>query len=134
MRNQPDLCSGVFFDNVMAAENHAGQVECTFAIPESSCPMIVRGSVSSGQCFDGRAERVSWSIVARYLRHINLHIKLIRTPIFRKVGLAARRDLNSGETLSQILSTCVEGATRVVRLVVLTVIKFNDVFLNNQFK
>jgi hypothetical protein len=134
MRNRLDLCGSVFFDNITAAENHAGQVECIFAIPESSCPMIVRGSVSSSQCLNGRTERVSWSIVARYLRHINFHVRPIRTPILRKVVLAARSDLNLGETLSRILSTCVEGATRVVRLVVLTVVKFNDVFLDNHFK
>jgi hypothetical protein len=42
-------------------------------------------------------------------------------------------DLNSRQTFSRILSMCVEGTTRVVRLVVLTIVEFDDVFLNDQF-
>jgi hypothetical protein len=57
-----------------------------------------------------------------------------RTPIFGEVGLAARRDLNSRQAFSRILPTCVEGTARVVRLVVLVVVEFDDVFLNDQFK
>jgi hypothetical protein len=60
-------------------------------------------------------------------------MKLKRIPIFEEVGLAAGRDLNSRQTFSRILSMCVEGTTRVVRLVVLTIVEFDDVFLNDQF-
>jgi hypothetical protein len=37
-------------------------VECTFTIPESNCPMIVRSGAGSGYYFNGRAERIGWPV------------------------------------------------------------------------
>jgi hypothetical protein len=96
--------------------------------------MIIRSSASGSHHLYGGVERISRFGVARNLRHVNLHIKPKRTPIFGEVSIAARRDLNSGHTFSRILPTRVEGTTRVVRLVVLAVVEFDDVFLNDQFK
>jgi hypothetical protein len=92
--------------------------------------MIVRGSAGSGQCFNGRAKRVSWSAVTRNLRHVHLHIELVRTPIFREIGLAAWCDMNLCKPFSRILPMHVEGATCVVRFVVPTIVKFDDIWLN----
>jgi hypothetical protein len=83
--------------------------------------MVVRGCASGSQCFNGRVERVSWSIVARNPGHVYLHIKPIRAPVFGEVGLAARRNLNSRKSFSRILPTCV----------MLAVIEFDDVRLDD---
>jgi hypothetical protein len=50
--NWPNLCGNKFFNNVAAAENCASQVKCILSIPESNCPMVVRGSESGSQCFN----------------------------------------------------------------------------------
>jgi hypothetical protein len=101
-----------------------------FTIPESNCPIVVRGSTSGSQCFNGRAKRVSWSVVARNLRNVHLNIKPIRTPVFGEVSLAARCNLNSRKSFSRIFPTHVESAECVVRFVVLVVVKFDDVWLD----
>jgi hypothetical protein len=49
--------------------------------------MIVRSGASSGNCFNGRVERIGWSSVARDIRHVNLHKKPKRAPIFGEIGL-----------------------------------------------
>jgi hypothetical protein len=93
--------------------------------------MIVKSSASSGHCFNGRVERIGWSSVARDLRHSNLHIKPKGAPIFGDIGLATGRDLNSRQAFLRILPTRVEGATCVVRFVVLAIIEFDDIFLDD---
>jgi hypothetical protein len=79
----------------------------------------------------GEQERIGWSSVARDLRHVNLHIKPKRTPIFGEIGLAAGCDLNSCQAFSQILPTCVEGTTCVVCFEILAVVEFDDIFLDD---
>jgi hypothetical protein len=132
--NRPNLNIKKFFNNVMAAENCASQVKCIFTIPESNCPMIVRGSASGSQCFNGRAESVSWSIVARNFRHVHFHIKPIRAPVFGEVSLAARCNLNPRKSFSCILPMRVESAASVVCFVVLAVVKFDDVRLDDKLE
>jgi hypothetical protein len=74
---------------------------------------------------------VSWSIVAKNLRHVHHNIKPIRTPVFGEVSLVARCDLNSRKSFSCVFPTCVESAACVVRFVVLVVVKFDDVRLDD---
>jgi hypothetical protein len=74
---------------------------------------------------------VSWSTIARNLRHIHLHIEPEKTPIFGEISLAARCDLNSCKAFSRILLTRVEGATRIVCFVVLAIVKFEDIWLDD---
>jgi hypothetical protein len=45
--NQPNPCSGEFFNNVMATKDGARKVECIFATLDPSCPMIVGRSAHS---------------------------------------------------------------------------------------
>jgi hypothetical protein len=93
--------------------------------------MFVRSSASSGHCFNGRVKRIGWSSVARDLRHVNLHIKPKRIPIFGEVGLAVGRDLNPRQAFSQILPTHVEGAACVMRFIKLAIVEFDDTFLDD---
>jgi hypothetical protein len=74
---------------------------------------------------------VSWSIIARNLGHVDLDIKPIRAPVFREVSLAARCNLNSCKSFSHILPTRVESTASVVCFVVLVVVKFNNVWLDD---
>jgi hypothetical protein len=61
-------------------------------------------------------------------------MELVRDPIFGEVSLAARHNLDSCKSFSRILPTRVEGASSIVRFVVLAVIKFDDTWLDNQLK
>jgi hypothetical protein len=74
---------------------------------------------------------MSWSIVAGNCRHAHLDIKLVGTPAFREVRLAAGRDLDLCKPSSCILTVGVESAARVVCLVVSAIIKLNDVLHND---
>jgi hypothetical protein len=77
---------------------------------------------------------MSWSIVARNCRHVHLHVKPVRAPVFRKVCLIAGRDLNSRKPSSCILSASVESAACVVSLVVSVVIKLDNVRHDDQLE
>jgi hypothetical protein len=77
---------------------------------------------------------MSWSFVARNHRHVHLDVEPVRAPVLYKIRLAAGRDLNSRDPLSRILSTSVEGATRVVSFVKLTIVDLDNIWHNNQLK
>jgi hypothetical protein len=96
--------------------------------------MVVWSGASSSQCFNGRAKRVSWSIVSRNRRHIHLDVEPKRTPIFGEISFAAWNDLNSCNSLPRILPTRVEGAARVVCFAVMPIVKFDDVRLDDQLE
>jgi hypothetical protein len=71
---------------------------------------------------------MSWSIVPRNRRHVYLDVKLVGAPVLRQVHFAAGRDLDSCKPLSRILPAGVESAARIVRFVVSTIVKLNDVW------
>jgi hypothetical protein len=77
---------------------------------------------------------VSWSIVSRNRRHIHLDVEPKRTPIFGEISFATWHDLNSCNSLPCILLTRVEGAARVVCFVVMPIVKFDDVRLDDQLE
>jgi hypothetical protein len=52
VRNQPNISSYKFLNNVSATNNLAGQVKGTFAVPETNCAMVVGSSASSGLLSD----------------------------------------------------------------------------------
>jgi hypothetical protein len=134
MRNQPNISDNEFLNNVSATNNLAGQVKGTFIVPETNCAMIVGSSASSGQLCNRRRERKGWPFITRNLRHVHFHIEPVRIPIFGEIRLAARRNLNSCEPSSRILSASVEGTTAEVRFAVLAVTEFDNSRLNDQLK
>jgi hypothetical protein len=77
---------------------------------------------------------VSWSIVSRNRRHIHLDVEPKRTPIFGEISFAAWHDLNLCNSISRILPTRVEGAARVVCFVVMPIVKFDNVRLDDQLE
>jgi hypothetical protein len=64
----------------------------------------------------------------KFCRHVYLHIKPVRAPIFCEIGLAASHDLNSRKPLSCILPASIESAAGVVSLIILTIVELDDVW------
>jgi hypothetical protein len=87
---------------------------------------LIQGSADSSQSLNGCRKGVGQSVVIRNSRHVYLHIKLVRAPIFCEVGLAARCDLDSRKPFSCVLPAGVEGAASVVSFIILTVIALDD--------
>jgi hypothetical protein len=104
MRNRPNVSSNKFFNEVASADDCAGKVKHAFTIPDTHCSLIIRGSANSSQSFNGCRKGIGQSVVFRSSRHVYLHIKPVRTPIFCEVGLAAGCDLDSRESLPCVLS------------------------------
>jgi hypothetical protein len=77
---------------------------------------------------------MSWSFVARNRRHVHFDVEPVRTPVLCEVSLAAGRDLNSRDSLSRVLTTGVEGATRVMSFIILTIVDLYNVCHNNQLE
>jgi hypothetical protein len=77
---------------------------------------------------------MSWFFVARNCRHVHLHVKLVRAPVFREVCLAAVCDLNSRKPSSFILLASVESAACVVSLIILTVVELDNVRYDDQLE
>jgi hypothetical protein len=67
-------------------------------------------------------------------RHVYLHIKPVRAPVFCEIGLATGRDLNSRDPFLRVLSTSVEGAACIVSLVKLTIAELDDVRHDDQLE
>jgi hypothetical protein len=128
MKNRPDVSSNKLLNKITSTDDGAGKMEHTFAIPDTRRSVIVLGGANSSQWFNRRGKKISWSVIARNRRHVYLHIKPVRAPIFREICLAAGRDLNSRKTLSCILLASIESATGVVSLVILTVVELDDVW------
>jgi hypothetical protein len=122
-RDRPDPGGDEFFDNVTAAKYGAGQVKGILTASNSQRPLIELGNIHRGK----RRDRT------RQFRHINLQIKPVRPPIIGEVRLATRSNLDSGNSLSGILTSCVESATRVLTVVELPVFTFHDLRDDHQF-
>jgi hypothetical protein len=123
VRDRPDARSDKFFDNITTAEYCAGQMKSTLAIPDSQGPLVVLPYVHRGEGRD-RAGK---------LRHIDFQVKPVRLPIIGKVGLAARRNLNSGNPLSGVLASRIEGTACMLAVVELPIFTFNNFWNNYQF-
>jgi hypothetical protein len=70
---------------------------------------------------------MSGTFVARNHRHVSFDIEPIRAPVFCEICFAAGHDLNSSNPFSCVLSASVESAARIVSLIELTIIDFNDI-------
>jgi hypothetical protein len=134
IRDQPNLGSNELLDNVAASNDSAGEVKSTFATSDPRCSMVEFSSIHSSQGFDRTRQRTSWSFVARNLRHVNLHIEPVRVPIVSQVGLAARSDLNSCNTFSDVLTMGVESTACMLGFVKLPVVDFDNIEHNDQHK
>jgi hypothetical protein len=131
VRDQPNVSSNEFLDEVASTDDCAGKVEHVFTIPDTDCSVIVRSSTNGSQSFYSYRKGISRPIVVRNHRHVHLHIELVRAPIFCEVGLATRRDLDSLKPFSCILLAGVESAAGVVSLIILTIIELDDIWLDD---
>jgi hypothetical protein len=89
--------------------------------------VVVRSSANSSYRFDGRGERMSWSIVARNRRHVHFDVKPVGAPVFRQVRFAAGHNLDSRKPFPRVLPAGVESVARIVCFVVLTVVELDNV-------
>jgi hypothetical protein len=108
-------------------------MKSTLAVPNPHCPVIEFGSVHRTQGRDGARQRVSWTRIARDLRHVNLQVKPIRIPVVGEVSLAVGSNLDSCNPLSGVLSSGVKGAACTLSLVELPVADLDNVGNNYQF-
>jgi hypothetical protein len=127
MRNRPDVSSNELLNEVTSNDDCASKMKHAFTIPDTSSSVVVSGGTNSSQCFYRCGKRISRPIIARNRRHVYLHIKPVRAPIFCEIGLAARRDLNSRKPLLCILPVSIESAASVVSLIILTIADLDDV-------
>jgi hypothetical protein len=71
--------------------------------------------------------------VAGNFRHVDLQIKPMRVLVLGKIRLAAGSNLNSGDSLSGVLATGVEGATRMLGVIELPIAALDNFGDNHQF-
>jgi hypothetical protein len=96
--------------------------------------MIELSSIHSSQRCDRAGQRVTWSLIARNFRHVDLHVEPVRIPVISEVGLAARSDLNSRNPFSGVLASGVEGAACMLSFVELPVVNLYDIGDDDQFE
>jgi hypothetical protein len=133
IRNQPNSCSNEFLDDVAAPEYSAGKVKSTLTVSNPYCSMIEFGSVHSSQGRDRARQGVSWSLIARNFRHVDLQVKPVRIPDVSEVGLAAGSDLNSRNPFSGVLASSVEGTACMLSFVELPIVDLDNIGNNDQF-
>jgi hypothetical protein len=90
--------------------------------------MVVGSSASGSHQLYRSVERIGWSGVAKNFGHIDLHIEPVQTPMLGEVALAAAR----AEFGSDLFVN--EGTTRIVCLIVLTIIELKNVFIDDKLK
>jgi hypothetical protein len=127
MGNRPNVSNNKFFNEIASSDDCTDKVKHAFTIPDTHCSLIIGGCANSSQSFNRCRKRIGQSVVVKNTRHVYLHIKPVRTPIFCEVGLAAGCDLDSRESLPCVLPAGVESATGVVSLIILTIIELDDI-------
>jgi hypothetical protein len=77
-RNRPNSCSNEFLDDVADPKYSAGKVKSTLAVSNPHCSMIEFGSVHGSQRRNRAGQGVSWSLIARNFRHVDLQVKPVK--------------------------------------------------------
>jgi hypothetical protein len=96
--------------------------------------MIEFGSVHGSQGRDRAGQGISWTLVARNFRHVDLQVKPVQIPVVGEIGLAAWSDLNSRNPFSGVLAPGVEGTACVLSFVELPIIDLDNIGNDDQFK
>jgi hypothetical protein len=133
-RNRPNSCRNEFLDDVAAPKYSAGKVKSTLAASNPYCSMIEFGSVHGSQGRDRAGQGVSWPLIARNFRHVDLQVKPVRIPVVGEIGLAAGSDLNPRNPFSGILVPSVEGTTCMLSFVELPIVDLDNIGNDDQFE
>jgi hypothetical protein len=124
----------IFFNNITTTKNSFGEIKAIFGTLEAADSTIECSSASNGHRSNRRIKRVHQTSVVRDLRHIDLHVEPIRSPIFKQIVVATGSKMNAGKILSGIFPSSVEGTTPVGSLIQLPIIKFDKIPLNKKLK
>jgi hypothetical protein len=96
--------------------------------------MIEFGSIHGRQGRDRAGQGVSWTLIAKNFRHVDLQVKPVRIPVVGEIVLAAGSDLNSHNPFSGVLAPGVEGTTCVLSFVVLPIVGLDNIGNDDQFE
>jgi hypothetical protein len=96
--------------------------------------MIEFGSVHSSQGRDRAGQGVSWTLIARNFRHVDLQVKPVRIPVVGEIGLAAGSDMNSRNPFSGVLALGVEGTACVLSFVEFPIVDLDNIGNDDQFE
>jgi hypothetical protein len=96
--------------------------------------MIEFSSVHGSQGRDRAGQGVSWTLIARNFRHVDLQVKPVRIPVVGEISLAAGSDLNSRNPFSGVLAPGVEGTTCVLSFIELPIVNLDNIGNDDQFE
>jgi hypothetical protein len=133
-RNRPNSCSNELLDDVAAPKYSAGKVKSTLAASNPYCSMIEFGSVHGSQGHDRAGQGVSWTLIARNIRHVDFQVKPVRIPVVGEIGLAVGSNLNSRNPFSGVLALGVGGTACVLSFVEFPIVDLDNIGNDDQFE